>query len=94
MWHHFKSSLQLATGLNDSALHVVIGIAIYLSVVAVARRPWLSLAMVLVVQVLNEAWDLIENITRGGLAGALIDTVLTVTAPTFLALLMTKRRRT
>jgi len=91
MWNHVKETIKQASGLNDNALHAVIGAAIFLTLVLLTRRPWLSLAIVAAIQILNEAVDLLENITRGGLTGAVKDTVLTLIVPAVLAIVLAWR---
>jgi len=92
MWNHVKETIKQASGLNDSALHAVIGTAIFLALVLLTRRPWRALAIVAAIQILNEAVDLLENITRSGLSGAVKDTLLTLIVPAVLAIVLAWRR--
>lgn len=86
MWHQIKQWVKAASGINDQMLHVLLGIALYLIVLLVLRRPWTALAVVAVVQLVNEAIDLAENITGGGLAGAANDTFFTLAPAALIAL--------
>ncbi|PTT07334.1 hypothetical protein [Caulobacter sp. HMWF025] len=91
MWNHVKETIKQASGLNDNALHAVIGAAIFLALVLLTRRPWLSLGIVAAIQILNEAVDLLENITGSGMTGAVKDTVLTLIVPAVLAIVLARR---
>ena len=68
-FQHAKIALGHLLGLPKDALHIYVGLAVFLAAAALLRRPlgsWAPIAAVLAVALAGEAWDLIE--TRG--AGA------------------------
>jgi hypothetical protein len=55
-------------GMHKDALHVCVGLALFLIASALLRRPlrdWRPLAVVLVAALAGEAWDLIETWIAG-----------------------------
>jgi hypothetical protein len=63
-----KLELVAALGLGKDALHVYVGLAVFLLTAALTRRPLKSLvpiAAVLVVAAAGEAWDLIDTHRAG-----------------------------
>ncbi len=58
-------------GLPKDALHIYVGLAIFLAVAALLRRPlgsWVPIAAVVAAALLGEAWDLIETRAAGATA--------------------------
>jgi hypothetical protein len=66
-----KTALVHLLGLPRDALHVYVGLAIFLSVAALLRRPlgsWAPIAAVIAAALAGEAWDLIETRAAGARA--------------------------
>ena len=64
-----KTALVQLLGLPKDALHIYVGLAIFLAAAALLRRPLGSLppiAAVLAAALIGEAWDLIETRAIGG----------------------------
>jgi hypothetical protein len=63
-----KMALVHLLGLPKDALHIYVGLAIFLAAAALLRRPlgsWLPIAAVLAAALVGEAWDLIETHAAG-----------------------------
>ena len=81
------------TGLPDLALHVLLGIAIYLLAAVVLRRTWsswLPWIVTFVFQIINEAADAAKDVLMDGAIrwrGSLLDTAATMALPTVILLL-------
>lgn len=63
-----KVALVQLLGLPKDALHIYVGLAIFLVSAAVLRRPlgsWLPIAAVAAAALAGEAWDLIETRAAG-----------------------------
>jgi hypothetical protein len=61
-------SLVHLLGLPKDALHIYVGLAIFLAAAALLRRPlggWLPIAAVVAAALAGEAWDLIETYQTG-----------------------------
>jgi len=55
-------------GLPKDALHIYVGLAVFLAAAALSRRPlgsWVPIAIVVVAALTGEAWDLIETHAAG-----------------------------
>lgn len=89
----FKLAVVTATGLSKDALHVYVGLIVWLASAAVVRRPvrsLLPLGVVLAVAVLGEAWDAngdIATLRHWRIGDSVHDVVNTVFWPTVLWLL-------
>ncbi len=91
-WHQGKLFIEHATRINHDALHIIVGILVWLVVALVARRPltaWLPWLWVLVFILWNETVDLwMEHWPDPGMQygeGAK-DVALTMFLPTLLML--------
>jgi len=93
MWHFAKMLIKDMTGLSDPVLHLFVGTAVYLCLALLIRRPIAALAIVVVMQLTNEAVDLVENLNGAGLGGALEDTALTLLPAVALALLLSELQK-
>jgi hypothetical protein len=63
-----KLWLQDLVGLSKDALHIYVGLAVFLLALALLRAPlrdWRPVAAVFAVALTGEVWDLIEWTTRG-----------------------------
>lgn len=63
-----KLTLVHLLGLPRDALHIYVGLAIFLAAAALLRRPlgsWAPIAIVAAAALLGEAWDLIETRAAG-----------------------------
>jgi hypothetical protein len=63
-----KIALGQLMGLPKDALHIYVGMAVFLAAAALFRRPlgsWLPIAAVLAAALAGEAWDLIETRAAG-----------------------------
>ena len=59
-----KVALGQLLGLPKDALHIYVGLAVFLGAAAVLRRPlgsWVPIAAVVAAALTGEAWDLIET---------------------------------
>ncbi len=88
----FKLAVVGATGLSKDAIHVYVGLAVWLGVAALRRsiRSLLPLAVVLAVAVGAEAWDAFDDISTLGrwrIGASVHDVVNTLVWPTILMLL-------
>jgi hypothetical protein len=66
-----KVALVQLLGLPKDALHVYVGLAIFLAAAALLRRPlgsWVPIAAVAAAALIGEAWDLIETRAIGARA--------------------------
>ncbi len=66
-----KSALVDLVGLPRDALHIYVGLAVFLAAAALLRRPlgsWVPIAAVLAAALLGEAWDLLETRAAGARA--------------------------
>jgi hypothetical protein len=65
---HAKLAIVAFAGLPKDALHIYVGLFIFLAAAALLRRPlssWLSLACVLLAAVAGEVWDVIDTWNAG-----------------------------
>lgn len=92
-WYDFKLFVAHALGVSMDALHVLVGVGAQLAFALVLRtsvsawRPWFAL---LVLVLLNEAWDYsVEPWPSGAMqfGEAVKDVLLTMAVPTVLLLL-------
>lgn len=63
-----KVALVQLLGLPRDALHIYVGLAIFLAAAALLRRPlgsWIPIAAVLAAALTGEAWDLIDTRAAG-----------------------------
>jgi hypothetical protein len=63
-----KMALVQLLGLPKDALHIYVGLAIFLAAAALLRRPigsWVPIAAVIAAALAGEAWDLIETRAAG-----------------------------
>jgi hypothetical protein len=63
-----KTALVQLLGLPRDALHIYVGLALFLGTAALLRRPlggWLPIAAVVAAALAGEAWDLIETRAAG-----------------------------
>jgi hypothetical protein len=63
-----KIALGQLMGLPKDALHIYVGMVVFLAAAALFRRPlrsWLPIAAVLAAALAGEAWDLIETRAAG-----------------------------
>jgi len=63
-----KIALVQLLGLPKDALHIYVGLAIFLAAAALFRRPlgsWVPIAAVLAAALAGEAWDLIDTRATG-----------------------------
>jgi hypothetical protein len=63
-----KIGLTHALGLPKDALHIYVGLTVFLAAAALLRRPlrdWRPLAAVLLAALAGEAWDLIDTYNAG-----------------------------
>ena len=63
-----KVALVQLLGLPRDALHIYVGLAIFLAAAALLRRPlgsWLPIAAVVAAALIGEAWDLVETRASG-----------------------------
>lgn len=66
-----KSALVHLLGLPKDALHIYVGLAIFLAAAALLRRPlgsWVPIAAVVAAALIGEAWDLAETRAAGARA--------------------------
>ena len=64
-----KVAVAAALGLPKDALHIYVGLFVFLVAAALFRRPlssWLPLVAVLVAALAGELWDLIDTWNAGG----------------------------
>lgn len=83
MYGEFKQLLLEELRMKPESLHFALGMLGYAMCFAVTRRPWLSLWLVVGVQVGNELLDAREDL-RGGIWNpqeAVIDTAWTIALP-------------
>ena len=83
MYRGLKSDFLHYYGVQDWLMHFTIGVAFFAIAFAATRRPWLSLSLLLTVQLGNEVWDISEQILLRvvDFRQSLTDTLWTVTAP-------------
>jgi len=63
-----KIALVQLLGLPKDALHIYVGLAVFLAAAALFRRPlgsWLPIATVVAAALIGEAWDLIDTGASG-----------------------------
>ncbi|MCG2592892.1 hypothetical protein LZ009_08875 [Ramlibacter sp. XY19] len=88
-----KLAIVAATGLSKDALHIYVGLAVFLVAAAASRRPvasWLPWIAVLAVALLGEAVDMRDDLLSIGhwrWAASLHDVLNTVFWPTVLMVL-------
>jgi hypothetical protein len=66
-----KVALVQLLGLPKDALHIYVGLAVFLAAAALSRKPlgsWVPIAAVVAAAVAGEAWDLIETRAAGARA--------------------------
>ena len=64
LFQQAKVALGQLLGLPKDALHIYVGLAVFLAAAALLRRPlgsWAPIAAVLAAALIGEAWDLIET---------------------------------
>jgi hypothetical protein len=64
-FQNFKLWLVHLAGLPKDALHIYVGLAVFLGAAALSRRPlghWLPLGAVLLAALTGEAWDLTDDL--------------------------------
>ncbi len=64
-----KFAIGAALGLPKDALHIYVGLAVMLAVVAIWKKPlsdWRPLAAVALASVAGEVWDVIDTWSHGG----------------------------
>lgn len=93
MWHFAKLLIKDTTGLTDPVLHLLVGTVIYLGLALALRRPFVALAIIVILQLTNEVVDLVENLNGAGLSGALEDTALTLIPAALIALLLSELQK-
>ena len=93
MWHFAKMLIKDMTGLTDPVLHLLVGTVLCLTLALALRRPFVALAIVVILQLSNEVVDLVENLNGAGLDGALEDTVLTLMPALLIALLLSELQK-
>jgi len=67
-FQHFKVWLSHAVGLPKDALHIYVGLALFLLVAIVARRPLrsaLPIGAVIAAALVGEIWDVVETEAAG-----------------------------
>jgi hypothetical protein len=88
-----KLIIVAATGLSKDALHIYVGMSVFLFVAAIARRPissWLPWAAVLMVALLGEVVDMRDDLLSLGRwrwSASLHDIINTLLWPTVLSAL-------
>ena len=84
MYGQLKQIILDGLALSPAHLHLVLGLVFYFCCFVVTRRPWLSLFVLLGLQIGNEALDVQEDLRAGewSVREALVDTLWTVTLPT------------
>jgi hypothetical protein len=87
MFRSLKSDFLHYYGVSDSLMHFTIGAAFYAVAFAATRRPWLSLAPLVALQLGNEFWDIYEQsfLPMIDYRQSIADTLWTVAAPTMAA---------
>jgi len=88
MWHEFKMLFLEGLGASPPQLHLIAGIVLYLGALALIRRPILSLAVVVGLQLVNEGLDLADDLTAGRTidpTSILADIAWTLAAPVVIA---------
>lgn len=63
-----KIALVQLLGLPRDALHIYVGLAVFLAAAALLRRPlgsWVPIAAVVAVALIGEAWDLLDTRSAG-----------------------------
>lgn len=90
MYREIKLSILDYFGVMDTTMHLVIGLAIYVIVFAALRRPWLSLWILIGIQLGNELIDIHEQHLRGfvNFRQSISDTAWTILIPTVIAALL------
>ena len=67
-FQQFKVALVQLLGLPKDALHIYVGLAVFLAAAALLRRPlgsWVPIAAALAAALAGEAWDVIETHAAG-----------------------------
>ncbi|HEX8241290.1 MAG TPA: hypothetical protein VF574_16265 [Allosphingosinicella sp.] len=67
-FQHAKTALVHLLGLPKDALHIYVGLAVFLAAAALLRRPlgsWMPIAAVAAAALAGEAWDLIDTQSAG-----------------------------
>lgn len=86
-WATIKTAITVDTGLSRDALHVLVGVSLYLLLAAVLPRrasPWLAWLLVLVAVVANEWADYLHETWPGQWRETLKDMLTTMSIPTLL----------
>jgi hypothetical protein len=63
-----KISLMALVGLPKDALHIYVGLAVFLGAAAILRRPlsgWVPLAAVAAAALAGEVWDIVDTLNEG-----------------------------
>ena len=83
MYGDIKNLMLQGLGISPTRLHFILGSLVYALCFLGTRRPWLSLWLVITLQLGNEALDAREDIRRGiwSYGEAITDTVWTVALP-------------
>ena len=96
MYNAFKTQLSDLLGISKDALHILLGLAIYLIVVVVFRRPlanWVPWLALLAFEIVNEFMDIFhEGIMRFELGDSFKDVLNTMFWPTVVLLVARWRR--
>ena len=91
-WENFKVWLSAHSGLSHHDFHLILGLVLTFGIGWILRRPlgsWIPLAIVLALELINEAFDLIRNIVPGWplLWGeATVDILITIVPPLLIVL--------
>ena len=67
-FQQLKLALGHAVGLPKDALHIYVGLAVFLAAAALFRRPlgsWLPIAAVIAAALAGELWDLLDTLSDG-----------------------------
>lgn len=92
MWHDVKQSIKFTSGLNDVVLHVLFGMALYVVIAALTKRPVLAILITGAIAVSNEAIDLVEDATGSGWLGSINDVFWTLIVPIAIIIVVKIRR--
>lgn len=87
MYGEIKFLILAALDLGPKRMHLILGAACFAIVLAVTRRPWFSLAVVISLQLGNELLDAREDLARGrwSIREAIVDTAWTIVLPSAIA---------
>jgi len=83
MYRGLKSDLLAYLGVQDWMMHLTLGMAFYAVVFAALRRPWLTLWLLIALQVGNEFMDISEQFGSAiDFRQSITDTLWTLAFPT------------